>query len=72
MKAILLEGRDKARAVLRGHRADLDNLAVLLLDKESIGKKELDGYFGEPDAAADEGPSKTDELLHPDMQQLRT
>lgn len=70
VKSILLEGRDKARATLREHRADLDNLAVQLLDKESLGKKELDAYFGEVAATEDEGPSKTDELLQPDMQQL--
>jgi cell division protease FtsH len=73
VKSILLEGREKARAVLREHRADLDNLAVLLLDKESIGKKELDAYFGDVERAAeDEGPSKTDEVLTPDVQHLGT
>ena len=72
VKSILLEGRDKARAVLREHRADLDQLAALLLEKESIGKKDLDAHFGVPDPVDDELPSKTDELINPDMEQLRT
>lgn len=45
VKAILLEGRDKARRIIGDHRADMDALAEILLEKESIGRRELDEYF---------------------------
>jgi cell division protease FtsH len=48
VKSILLEGQDKARRILGDHRKDLDNLAEILLEKESIGRRELDDYFGIP------------------------
>jgi cell division protease FtsH len=46
VKAILLEGQNKARTILSERRDDLDALADILLDKESIGRRELDDYFG--------------------------
>jgi cell division protease FtsH len=53
VKAILTEAHEKARAILRDHRADLDALAVILLEKESIGRADLDQHFGRtPDAEA--------------------
>ncbi len=46
VKAILTEAHEKARAILRDHRADLDTLAEILLEKESIGRADLDQHFG--------------------------
>jgi cell division protease FtsH len=46
VKAILLQGRDKARAIVRERRDDLDALASVLLEKETIGRKEFDAHFG--------------------------
>jgi cell division protease FtsH len=46
VKAILLEGQRKAREILGERRGDLDGLAEILLDKESIGRRELDDFFG--------------------------
>lgn len=46
VKAILLEGQKKAREILGERRSDLDGLAEILLEKESIGRQELDDFFG--------------------------
>ena len=46
VKAILVEGKEKALGILAERRGDLDGLATILLDKESIGSRELDDYFG--------------------------
>jgi len=46
VKAILLDGQRRAREILGERRADLDGLAEILLEKESIGRQELDDYFG--------------------------
>ena len=48
VKAILVEAQKKAARILADHRTDLDELAVLLLEKESIGLRELKEHFGEP------------------------
>ncbi len=64
VKAILLEARDTARAILHHHRDDLDALATQLLARESLGRKELDEYFeglGAP-SAADAEQGQTAEL----------
>ncbi|HEX2050278.1 MAG TPA: ATP-dependent zinc metalloprotease FtsH [Actinomycetota bacterium] len=45
VKAILLGAQERARAVLREHRGDLDALAEILLDKESLDRRDLDAYF---------------------------
>jgi cell division protease FtsH len=45
VKAILFEGRDKARAILSEHRHDLDVLAEVLLEKESLDRRDLDSHF---------------------------
>ncbi|CAN5573581.1 ATP-dependent zinc metalloprotease FtsH [soil metagenome] len=47
VKALLLEGQDKARRLLAARREDLDQLAVVLLEKESLDRKDLDAYFGD-------------------------
>jgi cell division protease FtsH len=52
VKAILLEGQDKARRVLAARRGDLDQLALVLLEKESLDRKDLDAYLGRVGAAA--------------------
>lgn len=45
VKAILLEGRDKAKTILAEHRDDLDRLAEVLLDRESIEGRDLDAML---------------------------
>jgi cell division protease FtsH len=47
VKAIILEGQRKAREILGERRGDLDGLAEILLEKESIGRRELDDFFGQ-------------------------
>jgi cell division protease FtsH len=46
VKSILTEAHEKARAILRDHRSDLDALAKVLLEKESIGRADLEEHFG--------------------------
>ena len=46
VKSILTEAHEKARAILRDHRSDLDALAKVLLEKESIGRADLEQHFG--------------------------
>ncbi|HEU4480242.1 MAG TPA: ATP-dependent zinc metalloprotease FtsH [Actinomycetota bacterium] len=46
VKALLLEARDKAGRILSEHKEDLDNLAAVLLEKESLGRQDLEDYFG--------------------------
>lgn len=53
MKAILLEAQDKAASILADKRDDLDELAEMLLEKESIGLRELQEHFGEAPAVAE-------------------
>ena len=45
VKAILQEGQAKARAILSEHRHDLDVLAEVLLEKESLDRRDLDSHF---------------------------
>ncbi|MDQ3877113.1 MAG: ATP-dependent zinc metalloprotease FtsH [Actinomycetota bacterium] len=45
VKAILLGGREKARTVLTDHRDDLDALAKILLERETIDRADFDAYF---------------------------
>jgi cell division protease FtsH len=70
VKAILLEGRDKARKILSQHREDIDGLAAILLDKENLSRKDLDEFFGEP-TADDEDESRTEEILKGDLPQVQ-
>ncbi len=46
VKSILTEAHEKARAILRDHRDDLDALSKVLLEKESIGRADLEQHFG--------------------------
>jgi cell division protease FtsH len=45
VKAILQEGQAKARQILSEHRHDLDVLAEVLLEKESLDRRDLDSHF---------------------------
>jgi cell division protease FtsH len=58
VKAILLEGQDKARRILKARRPDLDELAVTLLEKESLDRRDLNAHFGRDGAA----PAPTEEV----------
>ncbi len=55
VKSILLDAQEKARAVVGEHRDDIDNLARILLDKESLDRKDLDSYFGDSGSSDAEG-----------------
>jgi cell division protease FtsH len=46
VKAILLDSRERARRIIGERRQDLDALSVILLEKETLGRRELDEYFG--------------------------
>ena len=70
VKAILLEGRDKARKILSEHREDIDGLAEILLDKENLGRRDLDEFFGDT-TPGDEEESRTEEILKGDLPQIQ-
>ena len=70
VKAILLEGRDKARKILSEHREDIDGLAAILLDKENLGRRDLDEFFGDT-TPGDEEDSRTEEILKGDLPQIQ-
>jgi cell division protease FtsH len=42
VKKILLGGQERARSILTEHRSDLDRLAELLLEKETLERRDLD------------------------------
>jgi cell division protease FtsH len=46
VKTILLDGQEKARAILGERREDLDRIAVVLLEKETLDRKDLDELLG--------------------------
>jgi cell division protease FtsH len=48
VRSILVEALDKAATILKGRRQDMDELAVILLDKETLDARDLDAHFGEP------------------------
>jgi cell division protease FtsH len=52
VKAILLEGQRRAREIIGERRSDLDGLAEILLEKESIGRRELDDFFRPTESTA--------------------
>jgi cell division protease FtsH len=45
VKAILLEAQKKSRTILTDHRADLDSLSEVLLERETLDRTDLDRYF---------------------------
>ena len=59
VKSILLEGQRRAREVIEGHREDMDVLAKLLLEKESLDRADLQSHFGElPEPSAGEASDR--------------
>ncbi|HYZ46548.1 MAG TPA: ATP-dependent zinc metalloprotease FtsH [Actinomycetota bacterium] len=54
VKSLLLEAQEKARRILSSHRADLDALAVVLLERESIDRRDLDAHFAPEPSGADD------------------
>lgn len=67
VKSLLLEGQEKAQKILSDKRQDLDDLAAILLEKESIGLREIKEHFGEPDENMTDGfvAGETEELPTP-------
>ena len=61
VKALLIEGQDKARRILSSRREDLDALAVVLLERESIDRRDLDAHFGVATTGPEES-ERTEEL----------
>jgi cell division protease FtsH len=45
VKSLLMEGRETASSILREHRSDLDELATILLDKESLSRQDFEFFF---------------------------
>ena len=72
VKAILEEGQVKARRILTEHRNDIGELAKLLLEKESLSRRDLDDYFGASSLSTeDEDSSRTDEILRGELPQVQ-
>jgi cell division protease FtsH len=46
VRAILVQALDKASGILKGRRRDMDGLAMVLLDKETLDANDLDAHFG--------------------------
>ena len=61
VKAILVEGQQKARAVLADHRSDLDVLAQILLDKETLDRNDLEAHFGSRSTTTELAPPPREE-----------
>ncbi len=68
VKALLIDALNRAQGVLEGKRADLDALAEMLLDKETIGLKELKAHFGEP--VDDDDVEPTTEIAERQTQEI--
>ncbi|HEX3325710.1 MAG TPA: ATP-dependent zinc metalloprotease FtsH, partial [Actinomycetota bacterium] len=52
VRAILVEALDKASAILTTRKQDMDELAVILLDKETLDANDLDAHFGKKQTPA--------------------
>ena len=52
VKSILVAARDVARGILAERREDLDQLAEILLEKETLERRDLDDYFSKTDKLA--------------------
>jgi cell division protease FtsH len=46
VRAILVQALDKASTILKSRKQDMDELAVILLDKETLDANDLDAHFG--------------------------
>ena len=60
VKAILIEGQEKARTILIQRRGDLDELSEILLERESLDRADLDRHFSS--GGTEELERKTAEL----------
>lgn len=58
VKSILLEAREVARSILMAHRDDVDGLARVLLEKETLDRYDLDAFFGVPASAPRAGDER--------------
>ena len=58
VKAILVEAREKAGRILTERRDDLDQLAGVLLEKETLERRDLDAYFARPGAGGGAAPTQ--------------
>ncbi|HJR45981.1 MAG TPA: ATP-dependent zinc metalloprotease FtsH [Actinomycetota bacterium] len=45
VKSILMQGQERARGILKDRRGDLDELAVLLLERENLSGRDLEDHF---------------------------
>ncbi|MDP9224334.1 MAG: ATP-dependent zinc metalloprotease FtsH [Actinomycetota bacterium] len=57
VRSILVEALDKASNILKGRRQDMDELAVILLDKETLDARDLDAHFAGRLPATEVDPS---------------
>jgi cell division protease FtsH len=60
VKALLMNGQDKARRILTARRADLEQLARVLLERETLDRKDLEKHFEGDGAESPEQPDSTD------------
>jgi cell division protease FtsH len=67
VKSILLGARERARSILGDHRHDLDVLAEVLLEKESLDRRDLDSHFSptKPVVLRDAEPARPELLDGP-------
>lgn len=64
VKAILVQGQERARELLGERRADMDELAAILLEKETLERSDLESHFGRTEApAAEERPIDEHEVI---------
>ena len=54
VKAILLQGQEQAREIVGERRKDMDDLAEVLLDKETLERSDLEEHFGRTVTPAEE------------------
>jgi cell division protease FtsH len=54
VKSILLEGQERARTIISEHREDIDKLAQVLLEKETLERTDLEQFFGRTVKPADQ------------------
>ena len=60
VKAILTEAHARAKEIIAEHRTEMDELSVVLLEKEVLDREDLDGYFG-TGKLPDDSPRQEDE-----------
>jgi cell division protease FtsH len=63
VKALLMDGQDKARRILTARRPDLEQLAKVLLERETLDRRDLEEHFGGDGLEAPAGEREpTDEV----------